>query len=103
MTVPASIFRAYDIRGVVDDTLTEAGTALIGRAIGSEAIARGERAVIVAFDGRLSGPRLKAALITGLTSTGVEVIDIGRVPTPVLYFATHTLGETRSGVMITGS
>ncbi|MCB8890501.1 phosphomannomutase/phosphoglucomutase [Vreelandella malpeensis] len=103
MTVPASIFRAYDIRGVVDDTLTEAGTALIGKAIGSEAIARGERAVIVAFDGRLSGPRLKKALIAGLTSTGVEVIDIGRVPTPVLYFATHTLGETSSGVMITGS
>ncbi|MFG6668369.1 phosphomannomutase/phosphoglucomutase [Halomonas sp. HNIBRBA4712] len=103
MTVPASIFRAYDIRGVVDDTLTEATTALIGQAVGSEALARGERAVIVAYDGRLSGPGLREALVAGLLRAGVDVIDIGRVPTPVLYFATHTLAASRSGVMITGS
>ncbi|WP_447554173.1 phosphomannomutase/phosphoglucomutase [Vreelandella sp. EE22] len=103
MTVPASIFRAYDIRGVVDHTLTEATTVLIGRAIGTEAAARGERAVIVARDGRLSGPMLQKALTQGLLSAGVDVIDIGMVPTPVLYFATHTLDESRSGVMITGS
>ncbi|WP_447956425.1 phosphomannomutase/phosphoglucomutase [Vreelandella sp. EE7] len=103
MTVPASIFRAYDIRGVVDDTLTEATTALIGQAIGSAAAARGERTVIVARDGRLSGPRLQKALITGLLSAGADVVDIGMVPTPVLYFATHTLGVGRSGVMVTGS
>jgi len=102
-TVPASIFRAYDIRGIVDDTLTEAGVEQIGRAIGSEALARGESTVVVARDGRLSGPRLLAALTHGLTASGCEVIDIGRVPTPVLYFATHVLDDTASGVMVTGS
>ncbi|MFI0474323.1 phosphomannomutase/phosphoglucomutase [Halomonas sp. HMF6819] len=103
MTVPASIFRAYDIRGVVDDTLTEATTTLIGQAVGSEAAARGERAVIVARDGRLSGPKLQRALVAGLLRAGVDVIDIGMVPTPTLYFATHTLAASRSGVMVTGS
>ncbi|WP_422102812.1 phosphomannomutase/phosphoglucomutase [Vreelandella sp.] len=103
MTVPASIFRAYDIRGIVDDTLSEATTELIGRAVGSEAAARGEHTVIVARDGRTSGPRLQAALIRGLQAAGQEVIDIGMVPTPALYFATHTQPESRSGVMLTGS
>ncbi|UTA80406.1 phosphomannomutase/phosphoglucomutase [Halomonas sp. XH26] len=103
MNVPASIFRAYDIRGIVGDTLSEATTELIGRAIGSEAAARGEQTVIVARDGRLSGPHLQAALIRGLTASGRDVIDIGMVPTPVLYFATHTLPESCSGVMLTGS
>ncbi|MBB3233049.1 phosphomannomutase/phosphoglucomutase [Halomonas stenophila] len=102
-TVPASIFRAYDIRGIVDDTLTEPGVETIGRAIGSEARARGESSVIVARDGRLSGPRMLAALTRGLTATGCDVIDIGMVPTPVLYYATHVLEGTTSGVMVTGS
>ena len=102
-TVPASIFRAYDIRGIVDDTLTEASVEAIGRAIGSEAAARGEATVVVARDGRLSGPRLKDALVRGLTAAGRDVIDIGMVPTPVLYFATHALDGTASGVMVTGS
>lgn len=102
-TVPASIFRAYDIRGIVDDTLTEKTVELIGRAVGSEAIARGELTVAVARDGRLSGERLQAALMRGLTATGCDVIDIGMVPTPVLYFATHILDNTHSGVMVTGS
>ncbi|MDI5890121.1 phosphomannomutase/phosphoglucomutase [Halomonas rhizosphaerae] len=101
--VPASIFRAYDIRGIVDDTLTEAGVEQIGRAIGSEARSRGESTVVVARDGRLSGPRLLAALTRGLLSSGCDVVDIGMVPTPVLYFATHVLDGTASGVMVTGS
>ncbi|MCE8003813.1 phosphomannomutase/phosphoglucomutase [Billgrantia ethanolica] len=101
--VPASIFRAYDIRGIVDDTLTEATVEQIGRAIGSEAAARNESTVVVARDGRLSGPRLSEALMRGLTAAGRDVIDIGMVPTPVLYFATHILEGTASGVMVTGS
>ena len=100
--VSASIFRAYDIRGVVGETLTAEVVYEIGRAIGSEAHERGQQKVIVARDGRLSGPELSAALIRGLVASGREVIDIGRVPTPVLYFATHYLGSG-SGVMLTGS
>ncbi|SHK22714.1 phosphomannomutase/phosphoglucomutase [Halomonas caseinilytica] len=102
-SAPASIFRAYDIRGVVDDTLTEPGVESIGRAIGSAARAKGESRVIVARDGRLSGPRMLAALTRGLTASGCDVIDIGMVPTPVLYFATHVVEGTASGVMVTGS
>ena len=101
--VPASIFRAYDIRGIVDDTLTEQTVEMIGRAVGSEAAERGESSVVVARDGRLSGTRLQAALMRGLAAAGCDVIDIGMVPTPVLYFATHILEGTQSGVMVTGS
>jgi phosphomannomutase/phosphoglucomutase len=101
-TLPPEIFKAYDIRGIVGKTLTPAIVEAIGRAIGSEARARGQGSVAVARDGRLSGPELIAALARGLTLAGCDVIDIGRVPTPVLYFATHTLA-TRSGVMLTGS
>lgn len=103
MTVPASIFRAYDIRGVVGDTLTEDGVEQIGQAIGSEAQARGDKAVIVGRDGRLSGSAISAALIRGIQASGADVIDIGMVPTPLLYFATFTLEGTTSGVMVTGS
>ncbi len=99
---PASIFRAYDIRGVVGRTLTEEGVYRIGLAIGSEAHQRGQQGIVVARDGRLSGPELSAALIRGLRESGRDVIDIGMVPTPVLYFATFFL-ETGSGVMLTGS
>ncbi|MCD6007260.1 phosphomannomutase/phosphoglucomutase [Halomonas sp. IOP_31] len=101
--ITPSIFRAYDIRGIVDDTLTEQSVELIGRAIGSEAAERGERSVIVARDGRHSGQRLQAALIKGLTAAGRDVVNIGMVPTPVLYYATNTLGDSTSGVMVTGS
>ncbi len=100
--VPASIFRAYDIRGVVGTTLTPDIVYELGRAIGSEAYARGQQTVIVARDGRLSGPEFVQALSNGLRASGRDVIDVGRVPTPVLYFATHYLSSS-SGVMVTGS
>jgi phosphomannomutase/phosphoglucomutase len=97
-----SIFRAYDIRGVLGKTLTAGVARQIGRAIGSEARDRGLKEIVVARDGRLSGPELSAALIDGLRSTGCNVIDIGAEPTPVLYFATYHL-NVGSGVMVTGS
>jgi phosphomannomutase/phosphoglucomutase len=100
--VERSIFRAYDIRGVVDQSLTEDIARLIGQAVGSEIRERGLTECVVGRDGRLSGPRLAAALIDGLKSTGCDVIDIGAVPTPVLYFATYHL-NAGSGVMVTGS
>ena len=103
MNLPApEIFKAYDIRGIVDRTLTVEAVEAIGQAIGSEAQARGKRVVCIGRDGRLSGPALAQALARGLQKSGVDVIDIGRVTTPILYFATHHLG-TGSGVMVTGS
>jgi phosphomannomutase/phosphoglucomutase len=98
----ADIFRAYDIRGIVDETLTEAGVELIGQAIGSEALARGVSALCVGYDGRHSSPGLADAVARGLMASGCDVIHVGAVPTPVLYFATHQL-DTGSGVMVTGS
>ncbi len=100
--VPSSIFRAYDIRGIVGQTLTTDTAYWIGRAVGSESIANGEPGVVVGRDGRLSGPDMAQALIQGLLDCGCNVTDLGMVPTPVLYFATHVL-EARSGVMVTGS
>ena len=100
--MPASIFRAYDIRGVVGSSLTPETAYWIGRAIGSESIAKGEPKVAVGRDGRLSGPQLAEQLIQGILDCGCQVSDIGMVPTPVLYFATNVL-ECTSGVMLTGS
>ena len=100
--LPPEIFKAYDIRGIVGKTLTPAIVERIGQAIGSAARARNQTRVVVGRDGRLSGPELVAALARGLASTGCEVIDIGMVPTPVVYFATHHLG-THTGVAVTGS
>ncbi|HSS63880.1 MAG TPA: phosphomannomutase/phosphoglucomutase [Gammaproteobacteria bacterium] len=100
--LPATIFRAYDIRGVVKQSLTPEVVRVIGRAIGSEADALGQKKIVVGRDGRTSSPRLAETLIEGLRSSGREVIDIGQVPTPLVYFATHYL-ETGSGVMVTGS
>jgi phosphomannomutase / phosphoglucomutase len=96
------IFKAYDIRGIVDKTLTETAVEAIGQAIGSEARKRGKQAVCIGRDGRLSGPALSQALARGLQKSGVDVIDVGRVTTPMLYFAANHLG-TGSGVMVTGS
>ncbi len=102
MSISPAIFRAYDIRGVVTDTLTPAVVHEIGRAFGSECHERGVSSVVVARDGRLSGPDLIDNLSKGITSTGVNVINIGMVPTPVLYFATYHL-KTGTGIMVTGS
>ena len=101
-TLPDSIFRAYDIRGVVGETLTPAMVYHIGRAIGAEAATHGEQRVVVGADGRLSSPDMSAALIDGLRDSGRDVLDIGMVPTPVTYYATHIL-DSRSCVMVTGS
>lgn len=100
--LPASIFRAYDIRGVVGDTLTNETAYWIGRAVGSESMAQGEPNVSVGRDGRLSGPELVQHLIQGLVDSGCSVSDVGMVPTPVLYYAANVLAG-KSGVMLTGS
>jgi len=100
--LPQEIFKAYDIRGIVDKSLTETVTEQIGQAIGTEATLAGDRSVVIGRDGRLSGPSLATALSEGIRSTGCDVVDIGMVPTPVTYFATHHL-ETGSAVSITGS
>ena len=101
MQFSASIFKAYDIRGVVPSTVNEVVAEALGRAFGSGALAQGERIVAVGRDGRLSGPALSAALIRGLTTSGVDVIDIAMATTPMLYFAASTLAN--SGIQITGS
>ena len=105
MQVHASIFKAYDIRGVVGTTLDEALAEHLGKAFGTEAIAAGEKAVAVGRDGRLSGPSLVDALIRGLKSTGLDVVDIGAVTTPMLYYVAATRGEhgCNSGIQVTGS
>ncbi|MFL1456506.1 phosphomannomutase/phosphoglucomutase [Marinobacter sp. GN3S48] len=100
--VPAGIFRAYDIRGIVGETLSPEIVNVIGRAIGSEAAERGIDALCIGYDGRHSSPDLADALARGIMATGCDVIHVGAVPTPVLYFATHHL-KTGSGVMVTGS
>lgn len=100
--VPRSIFRAYDIRGIVGETLTEEGVLIIGQAIATQALSVGQKSIVIARDGRLHSPTLSASLAKGIQSTGCDVVDIGMLPTPVLYFATHHL-DTQSGVMITGS
>ena len=100
--ITPTIFRAYDIRGVVDEGLTEEAVRLIGQALAGQVLAAGLKQLAVGRDGRLSGPRLQKALMEGLMAGGCDVIDVGQVPTPVLYFATHHL-ETGSGVVVTGS
>ncbi|MDB5944034.1 MAG: phosphomannomutase [Ramlibacter sp.] len=101
MQVSASIFKAYDVRGVVPSTLDENLAYALGLAFGQMARKEGEKAVAVGRDGRLSGPSLSAALVRGLTAAGVDVIDIGMVTTPMLYFAAGTLCS--SGIQVTGS
>lgn len=100
--LPDSIFRAYDIRGVVGKTLHAETAYWIGRAIGAQSIAQGEPNVSVGRDGRLSGPMLVEQLIKGLADAGCQVSDVGLVPTPALYYAANVLAG-KSGVMLTGS
>jgi phosphomannomutase/phosphoglucomutase len=100
--IAPEIFKAYDIRGIVDKTLTPFAVEAIGHAIGSEARERGRGSIVIGRDGRLSGPELSAALARGLQKSGVDVIDVGQVATPMVYFAAHHL-DTQSGVMVTGS
>ncbi|HRI17750.1 MAG TPA: phosphomannomutase/phosphoglucomutase, partial [Burkholderiaceae bacterium] len=105
MHADASIFKAYDIRGVVGRTVDEAFAEHLGRAFGTEALRQGERAVAVGRDGRVSGPTLVAALVRGLLATGVDVIELGAVTTPMLYYvaATRASQGCASGIQVTGS
>jgi phosphomannomutase/phosphoglucomutase len=100
--IAGEIFRAYDIRGIYDDQLDEPGIRRIGQAIGSEAIEAGIDTLIVGRDGRLSSPSLSAHLMNGVRASGCNVVDLGIVPTPLVYFATHTTGWD-SGMMLTAS
>ncbi|MDP2005550.1 MAG: phosphomannomutase/phosphoglucomutase [Rubrivivax sp.] len=105
MQIDPTIFKAYDIRGVVGRNVDETFAEHLGRAFGSEALAAGDKAVAVGRDGRVSGPKLAAALIRGLKSTGLDVVDIGMVTTPMLYYVAATRGKhgCNSGIMVTGS
>ena len=101
-TLPAEIFKAYDIRGIVGKSLTPDVVHRIGHALGSLAIEQGQTAIAVGRDGRLSGPALSTALMAGICAAGCDAIDIGCVPTPVTYFAAYELG-CNSCVSVTGS
>lgn len=105
MQVSASAFKAYDIRGIVGQAIDETFAEHLGRAFGTEAIAAGERAVALGRDGRISGPGLVAALARGLAATGLDVVDLGAVTTPMLYYVAATRGAhgCRSGIQVTGS
>ena len=102
MQIPHEIFKAYDIRGIVGKTLTPAIVEAIGQALGSEATMRRQTQICIGYDGRLSGLELAAALSRGIRSTGIHVVNLGMVATPMVYFAAHHLG-THCGVMVTGS
>ena len=101
--LPPHIFRAYDIRGIVDIDITKDTAQLLGQAIGSEALDLGEQAVIIGRDARTHSPLLTEYLVRGIISTGCNVINIGTVPSPVMYFATETLEASQSGVVVTAS
>jgi phosphomannomutase len=105
MQVDPSTFKAYDIRGIVGKTIDETFAEHLGRAFGSEAVLAGEKAVAVGRDGRTSGPGLVAALVRGLASTGLDVVDLGPVTTPMLYYVAATRGQhgCHSGIQVTGS
>jgi phosphomannomutase / phosphoglucomutase len=101
-TISPTIFREYDIRGLVDQDLNEEAVHLIGRALGTRVREAGGRRVVVGYDARLSGPRFARQAIAGLNASGVDAIDLGIVPTPLVYFAAHVL-DVDGLCMITGS
>ena len=101
-SLPKEIFKAYDIRGIVGKTLTPDIVESIGHALGSEALDRAQKTICIGYDGRLSGPELAAALSRGIRKAGIDVIHLGLVATPVVYFAAYHL-KTSCGVMVTGS
>ncbi|SHH04908.1 phosphomannomutase/phosphoglucomutase [Pollutimonas bauzanensis] len=100
--LPGAVFKAYDIRGTVPEQLNPGFAHLLGLALAQRARSEGIAALVVGYDGRLSSPELAQALQKGLMQGGIDAIDIGMVPTPVVYFGTHTQ-QTGSGVAITGS
>jgi len=100
--IPHEIFKAYDIRGIVGKTITVDIVEKIGHAVGSEARARNLTAIAIGRDGRLSGTELSQALARGIQKSGIHVVDVGMVATPMLYYAAHELCQY-SGVMVTGS
>jgi len=100
--ITKEIFRAYDIRGVVETALTPEAVRKIGQAFASEALRQKQNTVVIGRDGRLSSPMLSEALSDGLRAGGCDVVDVGMVPTPVLYYATHKF-KTGTGIMVTGS
>ncbi len=102
-TIPLNIFRSYDIRGIVGTDLTAELAEKIGQAVGSEALDQGEHRLIVARDARIHSQELTNALIKGILRSGCHVINIGIVPTPVMYYATYHFDDVRSGVMVTAS
>ena len=102
LKIPREIFKAYDIRGIVGKTLTPAIVEQIGHALGSEAKQRAQTEICIGYDGRLSGPQLAEALSIGIRKAGVNVVNLGMVATPMVYFAAHHLGN-QCGVMVTGS
>ena len=102
MAITEDIFRAYDIRGIVETALTPDTVQKIGQAFATEALSQNQKTVVIGRDGRLSSPELAKRLSEGLRAGGCDVIDIGMVPTPVLYYATHKL-KTGTGIMVTGS
>jgi phosphomannomutase len=101
MHITASSFKAYDIRGIVPAALNVPMAEALGKAFGTAALREGQKTVAVGRDGRLSGPELSAALVRGLMAAGIDVIDVGLVTTPLLYFAANTLSQ--SGIQVTGS
>jgi phosphomannomutase len=99
LTLNSTIFRAYDIRGIVGVDLDESIYTRLGQAVGTMFVSQGRRSMVVGRDARLSSPQFQQALITGLRSTGIDVVDIGQVATPVMYFAVEHLGADGGAIV----